>query len=204
MPGMAPTTFELQYDLTPEDASAWEDYWYTNLVLNSRLLDVLAIILGAIIGLAVVGTFRLIVWAIGLTWDPLLYWLYFYGIVGGMVVAFVVFRTKRGGLRKRLLTKLAKQRDRKHGGQQFGRRNLLASADGFEIESPVGKTSRKWTIVRAIDQTDTHIFITADVAVIIPKTALESAMECTEFFNTIERWHKQAQGEDEEIVSPET
>ena len=86
--------FELQYDLTPEDASAWEDYWYTNLILNSRFLDLLAIVLGAIIGRAVVGTLHLIVWAVGLTWDPLLYWLYFYGTVGGVVVALVVFRTR--------------------------------------------------------------------------------------------------------------
>lgn len=188
---MTPSTFDLDYELTPADLNAWEDYWiasYAHKILHSRAINLLLALLGAITGLAVVGVFRLVVWTVGLQWDPLLYWLYFYGAVGGVLVMVLAFKRERSTFKRKLLAKLSNRDARKRYEQLVGRRRLTASADGFKLASPVGSTSRNWKIVSGVRTMDSHVFILADVTVIIPRNAFSTATECDEFIAAVENW----------------
>lgn len=197
---MTPPTFELNYDLTADDLQAWKNYAYANLVSRSQALDkvvrsrafnLLAVVLGSIIGLAVVGTIRLAVWAAGLTWEPYQYWLYFFGVIAGIVVTVLVFRSKGSAFRRKLLAKLAQQETRETDKQLLGRRTLTVSAEGFQLESPNGITTRKWSISKDVYATDSHVFIVADVAVVVPRSAFTNDTQRNEFIAAIESWNQQ-------------
>lgn len=192
---MTPSNFELNYDLTSDDIRAWKDFWHANFVSkmmqHSRAINLLAVALGAIIGLAVVGGFRFVVWAAGLTWDPMLYWLYFYGVIGGIIVTFVVFRSKRGVFHKKLMARLSNDGLSEKDKAFLGPRTLKASADDFTIESPFGSTTRKWNAVNWVHVADAHVFIQADVIVVVPRTAFASEAECDQFIEAVQDWSQQ-------------
>lgn len=197
---MTPSTFELNYELTSEDVSAWKNFWHANFVArlmqHSRVFNLFVLILGAFIGLAVVGVFRLIVWAAGLTWDPMLYWLYFYGAIGGVVVTFVVFRSKRSEFGKKLIKRLSRDGLSEKDKDFLGPRTLTASMDGFTIESPQGSTTRKWNVVNWVHVTETHVFIQADVAVVVPRHAFSTDTDRDQFIEAVMSWSQQVPSED--------
>ncbi len=193
---MTQPTHQLNYELSSEDVKAWQSYVVDHLVLRgprlgSRVFNVLMVVLGSIIGLAIVGTLRLIVWAVGLAWDPMLYWFYLFGVIAGIGVTYVVFQSRGSVFRRRLAAKLASGETSASDKQLVGHRTLTVSQEGFQLESPNGSTSRKWSIVKEVYTTDEHIFMVADVAVIVPRGAFTSDAQRSEFIATIQGWKQQ-------------
>lgn len=193
---MIPPTYQLDYELSSEDVKAWESYVVDRLVLSgpllgSRAFNLLVVVLGSIIGLAVVGTLRLVVWGAGLAWDPMLYWFYLFGVIAGIGVTYLVFQSKGSAFRRRLAAKLASRETSESDKQLVGHRTLTVSLEGFQLESPNGSTGRKWSIVKEVYKTDEHIFMVADVAVIVPRSAFTSDAQRSEFITTIQDWSQQ-------------
>lgn len=95
--------------------------------------------------------------------------------------------------------KLSSSRLRERDKLLVGRRRLTASAEGFQHDSQVGSTSRKWNIVSGIHATNSHVFIVADAVVIVPRSAFSTGAECDKFVKAVESWGQQPRGKDKTL-----
>ncbi len=190
---MSVGTFHLKYDLTREDLHAWKAWCSANLVTDPRVLTLLGVVVGAFIGLGVPAILYVIVHAAGLQWDPLANFLFPVGLIAGIVFLVRALRRKRSILLKRIQTRAAGIDPNAAEDRLIGRRKLTATLDGFEVDSSVGSTSRKWSVVQNVHVTDSHVFVVADIVAVVPRNAFSSDSQRAEFVEEVESWRQQTE-----------
>ena len=189
---MSNETFQIEYDLTREDVHAWKAWWWANLVTAPWILTLLACILGTCVGLGVPAIFYVIVHAASLEWDPLLNVVFPVGLIAGIVFTVSAVRRKRSILLKRLQPQLGGLDADEWEERFLGHRRLTATPEKIEVDGPAGATSRKWSVVKSVHFTESHVVVVADIAVIVPRNAFLTESDCDRFVEAVQSWIKQS------------
>lgn len=189
--------FRLEYDLNRDDLIACTGFYWASWMLRDWILYPVAGIIGAGIGLGVIAAFYLfIVWLTDLQWDPQLNALFLFGAVAGFLLAIsLTRRSDRDDLLSRLAALVASdsKNDVLTGEQELsiGARTLTATSQSIEITGPAGTTSRTWDCITQIAATESHVFIIADVAMIIPRRSFADDSMYLDFIESARHWSRQ-------------